>query len=155
MSVSADETQVRQLYDGFITQWNARNAAGLATLFASDANVVGFDGSQMNSSNEIASTLGEIFAHHQTAPYVGIVREVRWLSPDVAVLRAVVGMPNAERTDINPAVNAIQTMVAERDQAVWMIAVLQTTPAALHGRPDLAEQLTQELRQAWQDSKQN
>ena len=29
----------------------------------------------------------------------------------------------------------------------WRVVLLQTTPAAFHGRPDLAEALTRELRQ--------
>ena len=48
--------------------------------------------------------------------------------------------------DINPAVNAVQSLLAVRQDGRWRIAQLQNTPAAFHGRPDLSDQLTGELR---------
>ena len=41
--------------------------------------------------------------------------------------------------------NAIQSLVMVADGAVMKIALLHNTPAAFHGRPQVAEQLTQEL----------
>jgi len=49
-------------------------------------------------------------------------------------------------SDINPAVNAIQTFIATRRDGPWRIALLQNTPAQLHGRPELAEALGEALR---------
>ncbi|HLZ56848.1 MAG TPA: SgcJ/EcaC family oxidoreductase [Ktedonosporobacter sp.] len=144
---SPAENEIRTLYRALLDGWNRRNAAAFAEQFTSDGNVTGFDGSQMNGRAEIEATLGQIFASHQTAPYIAIVREARFLSPDVAMLRAVVGMSLPDRSDINPAVNAIQSIVAVRGDGTWRIALLQTTPAQFHGRPDLAQQLTEELRQ--------
>lgn len=144
---ATDEGQVRQLYEGFLEGWNKRSGDEMAALFAVDGNLVGFDGSQINGQAEIGTHLRRIFADHLTAAYVGIVREVRLLSPDAALLRAVAGMVPSGRSDINPAVNAIQTVVAVKGQGRWRIALFQTTPAAFHGRPDLSEQLTAELRQ--------
>lgn len=122
----------------------------MAALFAEDGNVVGFDGSQMNGRVEIASTLGGIFAHHQTARYVGKVREVRLLSSDTAILRAVVGMVPPGGADINPAVNAIQSLVAVRHSGQWQVALFHNTPAQFHGRPELSDALSAELRQVLQ-----
>ena len=65
----------------------------------------------------------------------------------VAVLSAVVGMVPPGQSDLNPAVNAVQTLIAAKQGSVWRIAVFQSTPAALHGRPELSEWLTEELRQ--------
>jgi hypothetical protein len=48
--------------------------------------------------------------------------------------------------DINPAVNAVQSLLAVKQDGRWRIALLQNTPAAFHGRPDLSDQLTAELR---------
>ena len=76
------------------------------------------------------------------------MREVRLLGDDSALLRAVVGMVPPGQSDINPAVNSIQSVVAEHVAGpTWRVVLLQTTPAAFHGRPDLAEALTRELRQ--------
>ncbi|MGE5251386.1 MAG: SgcJ/EcaC family oxidoreductase [Bacteroidota bacterium] len=145
---SAAEAEVRWLYQELLNRWNERTADGMAELFMEDGNLIGFDGSQMNGRQEAAAALGQIFADHLTAAYIGIVREVRFLTPEVAVLRAVAGMVPAGQSDINPAVNAVQTLVVVRQEGRWRIAVFQNTPAALHGRPELSEQLTRELQEA-------
>lgn len=144
---ASDEADVRSIYQRLIDAWNRRDAAAYAALFDDVTNVVGFDGSQMNGRSEIESTLAGIFAHHQTAPYLSIVREVRMLTAEVAILRAVAGMVPPGQTDINPAVNAIQSLVAVKRDGQWRIALFQNTPAQFHGRPELAQQLTEELRQ--------
>ena len=144
---STDEDAVRRLYHQLLDSWNARSATTFAALFTEDGNVVGFDGSQMNGSQEIAKTLGQIFADRQTAAYVGKAREVRLLGAHVAVLRAVAGMVPPGKSELNPAVNTIQTIVAAKTDNTWRIVLYQNTPAQFHGRPELIEQLTEELRQ--------
>jgi uncharacterized protein (TIGR02246 family) len=144
---SADEAPIRSLYHNLLNAWNKRDAHAFAALLTLDGNVVGFDGSQMNGQSEVESTLSQIFTDHQTAAYVGKVREIRFLAPDVAVLRAVSGMVPPGGSDINPAVNTIQSLVAVKVDNQWRIALYQNTPAAFHGRPDLTESLTNELRQ--------
>lgn len=141
------EVEIRALYKNLLESWNRRKAADMAALFAADGSVVGFDGSQMNGQVEIAATLDQIFADHVTAAYVSKIREVRLLSNEVAIVRAVVGMVPPGQSDLNPAVNAIQTLTAVKQAGQWRIALFQNTPAQFHGRPDLAEQLTNELRQ--------
>lgn len=143
----ADETGVGALYQQLLASWNRRSAPDFAALFAADGSVVGFDGSQVNGRAAIAAHLGQIFADHQPAAYLGQIREVRALSADVVLLRAVVGMIPPGQHDINPAANAIQSLVATRHGDGWQIALFQNTPAQFHGRPDLAQQLTDELRQ--------
>lgn len=143
----AEETEVRTLYKQLLDSWNQRNATDFAALFEEDGNQIGFDGSQVNGRAEIESHLSGIFADHMTATYVGKVREIRFLTPEVAILRAVVGMVPRGQTDINPATNAIQSLVAVKRDGRWRIALFQNTPAQFHGRPEQVEQLTEELRQ--------
>lgn len=146
----SDQEKVAQLYQHLLDRWNQRDAVGMGALHTADANVIGFDGSQMNGREEIVTVLGNIFAHHPTAAYVGKVREVRLLSDSTALLRAVVGMIPPGGTDINPAVNAIQSLVATKEQSEWRIALFHNTPAAFHGRPEASAALTEELRQLLQ-----
>ena len=145
--ILTDPSVIEHLYKQLNDAWNNQDASEYASLFAENSSVVGFDGSQMNSKREIESEISKIFAHHQTAAYVGKVREVRFLSTDTALLRAVVGMVPPGQNDINPVVNAIQSLVAVKDKDIWRIALFQNTPAQFHGRPELAEELTKELRQ--------
>lgn len=143
----SDETAVSTLYGQLLDSWNRRDAASFAALYDEDSYVVGFDGSQMYGPAEIESTLSQIFADHMTATYVAKIRGVRFLAPGVAVLRAVVGMIPPGKEDLNPAANAIQTLTATKQGGQWRIAVFQNTPAQFHGRPELVEALTEELRQ--------
>ncbi len=119
----------------------------MSSLFTGDGSMVGFDGSQINGKAQIASELGQIFSHHKTAAFVGIVKEVRQLRDDAALLRAVAGMVPPGKDDISPATNAIQSMVAVKDGSTWRIALFHNTPAQFHGRPELTEKLNAELRQ--------
>lgn len=142
-----DEAPIAPLYHQLLDAWNRRDAGAFAALFDEEGTSIGFDGSTMSGRAEIAATLGQIFADHVTATYVAKIRAIHSLAPDVALLRAVVGMVPPGKADINPAVNALQTIVAVRRGDTWRIALLQNTPAQFHGRPEMAEALTHELRE--------
>jgi uncharacterized protein (TIGR02246 family) len=136
----------RELYARLIETWDKRNARDFALLFASDGNLVGFDGSQVNGQLEVGAHLTEVFTHHQTPRYVSIVRDVRLLANDVTMLRANTGLIPSGTEDIDPALNAVQSMIAVQKGGSWRVALFQNTPAAFHQRPDLAKKLTEELR---------
>ena len=142
----APEAATRDLYERLIEAWNKRNARDYALLFASNASIVGFDGSQVTGQMEIGAHVSEIFSHHQTASYVTIVREVRVLASDVTLLRANAGMLPPGKDELNSEMNAVQSMVAAQKGGKWEIALFQNTPAAFHGRPELSKKLTEELR---------
>jgi len=141
-----DEAVCRVLYHRLLDRWNERDGRGMAELFAEDGSVVGFDGSQLIGRAAIEAEMVRIFQNHQPAAFVGLVREVRQLTSDVELLRAVAGMVPPGHDDINPAVNAIQSLIAVRREGEWKLALFQNTPAQFHGRPELAEALTEDLR---------
>ncbi len=66
------------------------------------------------------------------------------------MLIAVASMVRPDDSDIDPELNTIQTLVATKNKEEWKITVYQNTPAEFHGRPELREQLTIELRQVLQ-----
>jgi len=142
-----NDAPIIAVFQRVLERWNQRDASGFAALFGDDGVSIGFDGSVMSGRDEMIATLGQIFADHVTAAYVGKVRGVRLLALDVALLLAVVGMVPPGKSDINPAVNALYTLVMKWEAGEWRIALLQNTPAQFHGRPEMAEALTQELRQ--------
>jgi uncharacterized protein (TIGR02246 family) len=141
-----DEAVVRVLYHKLLDRWNERDGRGMAELFFDDGSVVGFDGSQLNGRANIEAEMVRIFQNHQPAAFIGIVREVRRLTDEVELLRAVAGMVPPGKDDINPAVNAIQTAIAVRKDGLWKLALFHNTPAQFHGRPELTEALNKELR---------
>lgn len=126
--------------------WNKRSGESFAATFTEDGETIGFDGSQHLGRAEIASNLQRIFADHPTPAYIAKVRSVALLTPEVAVLRAVAGMVTPGQSDLAPQLNAVQSMVAKKHNGQWRIVTLQNTPAQFHGRPELAEELTAELR---------
>jgi uncharacterized protein (TIGR02246 family) len=73
------------------------------------------------------------------------VREVRTLGADVVLLRAIVGMVPPRGDAVNPAANALQSLVATRAGEGWRIALFQNTPAQYHGRPEAVDEHTAEI----------
>lgn len=144
--LSSDEAELRALYASLLDAWNQRSGEAFAANFADDGLAIGYDGSEHRGKARIAADLSEIFADHITPAYVAKVREVRMLGAEAGLLRAAAGLVQPDATDINPATNAWQTLVADRVGAQWRIVLFQNTPARFHGRPHLAEELTAELR---------
>jgi uncharacterized protein (TIGR02246 family) len=89
----------------------------------------------------------QIFAEHTTAAFVAKVRGVRLLGAEAGILRAVAGMVPPGQTELEPKVNTHHTVVAVKRDGEWRIALFQNTPAQFHGRPDLVQQLIEELRE--------
>jgi uncharacterized protein (TIGR02246 family) len=142
-----DEAAVRALHAALLGGWNRRSAEAFAAPFAEDGQVVGFDGTEHSGREQITGDLQRIFTDHVTPAYVGRVREVRLVAPDVALLRAVAGLVPPGGSDLLPELNAVQTLVAARRGGGWRIVLFQSTPAQYHGRPELSRRLTDELRE--------
>jgi uncharacterized protein (TIGR02246 family) len=141
------------LYARMIAGWNNADAAAMTQDFAANGHIVGFDGTQKDGRAAIAAHMASILADHRVASYVPIVREIRELVPDVALLRAVVGMVPRGQSVINPATNAVQTMIAVCRDRRWRIEMFQNTPAAWHGRQADVDALIAELQAVYEASK--
>jgi uncharacterized protein (TIGR02246 family) len=133
------------LYQKLLDAWNRHDARAYAALFSDDGQVIGFDGSEMNGRDEIEQSLSAIFADHETGRYVAKVRSERTVADGVVLLTAVSGLVPAGQSDLNPELNALQTLVAKHDTGRWRIVLFQNTPAQFAGRPEEAEALTNEL----------
>jgi uncharacterized protein (TIGR02246 family) len=123
------EHSVQALYRSVLAAWNADDAEAFAAPFAEGGQVVGFDGSEITGRASIAEQMAAIFADHATGSYVGIVRSVRLLGADAALLRAVSGVVPAGEFDLKPELNAIQSLVAERRDGNWQIILYHNTGA--------------------------
>ena len=60
-------------------------------------------------------------------------------------MRAIVGMILPGKKELNSATNAIQSLIAIKQNDLWKISLFQNTPAQFHGRPELVDAMTQEL----------
>jgi uncharacterized protein (TIGR02246 family) len=145
-SAHPNDAQIRALYAQFLDGWNRRSGAAVAAGFADDGDIVGFDGSHHRGRLSIAADLRQVFGGHPTATYVGVVRSVRPVTADVAVLLAHAGMIPPGGDDFDPDLHTVHTLVAVDEGGRWRISLLQATPAAWHQHPEAREALTQELR---------
>ena len=151
--MSAEE-EVTQLYLRLIDAWNRRSASDMAALFHDEGVSIGFDGSQMIGPASIESELTRIFSEHPTAPYIVKVKAGLLLSSEVALLRAIAGMVPHGKNELDPKLNAIQSLVARKEDG-WRVILFQNTPAQFHGRPELVQQMTEELRGVARKADQN
>ena len=142
--------EVQNLYQKLIEAWNKRDAKGMAEQFAEQGVQIGFDGSKIIGPEEILAHIKPIFENHPTAPFVTKVKDIRPLGTNAAILYAIAGMIPPGKSDIEPAVNAHQTLVAVKIDHDWRIELFQNTPAQFHGRPELVEEMTEELRRLLQ-----
>jgi uncharacterized protein (TIGR02246 family) len=144
---SSFQDEIKSLYQILIDTWNNRDAEGMAAQFAEQGVQIGFDGSKVIGREEIFSHLQPIFENHPTAPFITKVKDIRALGAEAAILHAIAGMIPPGKTEIEPSVNAHQTLVAVKKDNAWQIELFQNTPAQFHGRPELVEQMTEELNQ--------
>ncbi|MCO5991909.1 SgcJ/EcaC family oxidoreductase [Actinoallomurus rhizosphaericola] len=140
------EVAVRTLYEELLAAWNRRDARGYAALFAPDGALIEYDGGHVPGLR-IEEHLTPVFVDDALPSYVFKVREVRPLSDEVVLLRAIAGMIPPGRTVLDPAANTVQSLVAQQRSGVWRIALFHNIQVRYRGRPELARQHTDELRQ--------
>ncbi len=141
-------SDLEELHGAILEAWNRQDEQAYAGCFTDDAVVIGFDGSEMHGTAAIAEQLRAIFADHEVATYVRLVRSVRRVDQRTGLLHAVVGMIPSGGNDVMPDRHAVQLLVAIRTGDVWRATSLQNTPVQLHGRPEAVDALTEELRAA-------
>jgi uncharacterized protein (TIGR02246 family) len=127
---------VEELYQRVIEAWNKRDADAFADLFVLDGEVVGFDGSYMTGRGAVLEQMRQIFASHPTQPYTTKIQGVTTVTTDVAIVRAIAGMIPKGKTELDPTLHAVQRLTAVHRGGDWRAALLHTTPAQYHGRPD-------------------
>ena len=146
MQDTLSDGTLRDLYRKLLDAWNTRRASGMSELFAEDGIVIGFDGSSMRGPQEIEEQIGAVFRDHDTGAYVHKIEGMSFPNPSVGVLTAIVAMTPAGADDIQPDLNALQTLVVGNKESGPRIFLFQNTPLALHGRPEVRDDITEEMR---------
>jgi len=124
----ADEAAVRSLYQHLMAGWNRGGGESFAAVFTEDGDLVAFDGKRFKGRKEIGPFHQQLFDRWMKGTrLVGQVEDVRFLSPDVAVMHAVGGTVMPGKTKPSPERDSIQTLVATRQGAEWRIAAFQNT----------------------------
>jgi uncharacterized protein (TIGR02246 family) len=131
----ADEEAVRGLYRQLMDGWNRGSGAAFAAAFTEDGDLVAFDGTHFKGRREIEPSHQQLFDRWMKGTrLVGEVEDVRFLSPDVAVMHAVGGTVMRGKSRPSPERDSIQTLVATREDGEWRLAAFQNTRVRPMGR---------------------
>ena len=124
----ADEAAVRGLYQQLMDAWNRGSGDALAAVFTENGDLVAFDGTHFQGREEIAPFHQQLFDKWMKGTrLVGQVKDVRFLSNDVALMNAVGSTLMSGETEPSPERNSIQTLVATRQGGEWRLAAFQNT----------------------------
>jgi uncharacterized protein (TIGR02246 family) len=124
----ADEQAVRDLYTELMDGWNRGSGEDFAAVFTEDGDLVAFDGTHFKGREEIAPFHQELFDKWlRGSRLVGRVKDVRFLSSDVALIHAVGGTVMRGKSEPSPERDSIQTLVAVREGEEWRVAAFQNT----------------------------
>jgi len=125
---TADEAAVRDLYRRLMDGWNRGSGAAFAAAFMEDGDLVAFDGTHFEGREEIAPFHQDLFDKWMKGTrLVGKVKDVRFLSPDIALMHAVGGTVMHGKSEPSPERDSIQTLVAIRQDGEWRLAAFQNT----------------------------
>jgi uncharacterized protein (TIGR02246 family) len=124
----ADEVAVRDLYRELMDSWNRGSGEAFAAVFTEDGDLVAFDGTHFEGRAQIAPFHQELFDKWlKGTRLVGRVKDVRFLSPDVALMHAVGSTIMRGKSVPSPERDSIQTLVATRQNGEWRLAAFQNT----------------------------
>jgi uncharacterized protein (TIGR02246 family) len=124
----ADEAAVRDLYQDLMDGWNRGSGDAFASAFTDDGDLVAFDGTHFEGREEIAPFHQELFERWMKGTrLVGEVKDVRFLSDEVALMHAVGSTVMRDKSEPAPERDSIQTLVAVRQDDKWRLAAFQNT----------------------------
>jgi uncharacterized protein (TIGR02246 family) len=136
---SADGAAVRALYQELMDGWNRGSGEDFAAVFTEDGDLVAFDGTHFEGRGEIAPFHQKLFDKWlKGTRLVGRVKDVRFLSPDVALMHAVGGTVMRGKSEPSPERDSIQTLFAVRQDGEWRLAAFQNTRLRPMGRSTAA-----------------
>ena len=113
----------------------------MAAPYCEDSDLVGFDDTHLKGRQEIASFHQQLFHKFLKGSHlVGKVRNIRSLTPAVAVIHAADGAVMAGGSDTDPDRHSVHTLVATKrggdggDGGKWCFAAFQKYASPLYGR---------------------
>ncbi|HET9474314.1 MAG TPA: SgcJ/EcaC family oxidoreductase [Steroidobacteraceae bacterium] len=128
MSFTSDAEAVRTLYHQLMDGWNKGSAVEFAAPFADEFDFIAFDGVRFQRREELVRFHQPLFKTHlRGTRLVGEVTDVRFVSPDVAVMHATGGTIPRGATRPAPERASIQTLVATRRGDAWQLVAFQNT----------------------------
>jgi uncharacterized protein (TIGR02246 family) len=123
-----DEQAIRDLFQQLLDAWGRGDGAAYGALFTEDADYVAFDGSNRRGTDAIAGEHQQLFdTWLKGTRLVGQIDSLRFLGPDVALLRTSGGTIFPGQKDQRGRRPSIQTLVAVRRPEGWRFAAFHNT----------------------------
>jgi uncharacterized protein (TIGR02246 family) len=120
-----------------IDGWNAGNGDAFAAPYTYDSDFIGFDGTYLKGRQQIASFHQMLFDKFFIGTrLIGKIRNIRFVTENVAIMIAVGGTVMAGQSDIEPERNSIHTIVAAKYDNYWYFTAFQNSRAQYIGRPE-------------------
>jgi uncharacterized protein (TIGR02246 family) len=128
----ADVRALHELVERMEAGWNAGDEERFASVFAEDADYVIVDGTVIKGRPTIARGHQHLFE----GPYRGscnalTVEAVRWVRPDVAVVRVRAHLHFSLPDGTAQEADARSGLVCARDDGRWQVVAFQNTPIAV------------------------
>jgi uncharacterized protein (TIGR02246 family) len=128
---ATDETALRTLVATLFQRWNAGDGIGYADLFTEHSDYVAFDGSHARGRLENAHIHEKLFRTWLKGSVLeGRIVQLRFLTPDVALLHLVGNVRLRWQRRPSPARESIQTLVAVKCADIWRFEAFHNTRIA-------------------------
>jgi uncharacterized protein (TIGR02246 family) len=127
-----DEGVVRNVLAEYEVSWNGHDTPALGRLFTEDCDYVNIDGVHWKGMQEIVQRHSELFRKRsKTARKLSGV-EVRFSTPDVALVHAMWDVTGGSRStgEAVPVLKEITTMVVVKTNGQWLITSFQNTESS-------------------------
>jgi uncharacterized protein (TIGR02246 family) len=127
-SEEAREAPIRALYNQMVAAYNRGDATGVAAVFVSEGAMISGDANRYITPPEIERFLSRLIARlPKGTQFISTVTDVRFASPDIAVLTSEGGWLFPGESAVSDKNQGIQTLVALRQEGAWRAALFQRT----------------------------
>ena len=128
-----DEVQIKSLIPAFTDAWGRSDSSGLASLFASDGDLMIPTGNFFSGRDAIGAFYASVFANgYRGSKGVGEIARVRFLQPNVAVgdgTWSIAGAHDKEGKEAGVE-RGVFTFVAVKQGDRWRISALREQTSA-------------------------
>ena len=123
----SDETTVRDLYIQVLEGWNAGSGEKFMAPFTDRIDFIGFDGTRFTDKQASADFHQQLFDKWLKGSRLTGNPEVRFITPDAAVIVARGGTILRGKTKPSKVRESIQTLTAARTPEGWRLTSFQNT----------------------------
>jgi uncharacterized protein (TIGR02246 family) len=117
------ELALHELFARLERTWNAGDATAYSECFTPDCDYITFEGGHLQGRNENAHAHQKLFdTFLKGSKLEGRIKDIRFLTPDVAVLHATGNVRLRWQSRPAPGRESIQTYVAINRDGVWQFA---------------------------------